>query len=268
MSGRYLEQPPRADLADQVQCVWLFEQDGGDGVQAIAPDGRCELIVHFGRPYQELGPDGFFEQAPCVFAGQLTRPLHLKSEGAVGVIGVRFHIAAAGAYVGAPLSRFTDRRASLDEIAGPGSAQALAGAVGNAGDEAARLALVQDHVAAGIARRNLRDPLVEVAVALLEDGVAVEALPGRTGLSPRTLQRRFAAAAGVPPRMLAAILRFRGIFDALGEASLDSWTEVAQAAGYFDHPQMARDFRRFVGCTPSQFVARNTGLAASLVDLG
>eukprot|EP01030_Chromulinospumella_sphaerica_P019228 gene19228-19112_t len=77
---------------------------------------------------------------------------------------------------------------------------------------------------------------------------------------------RFARIVGVPPRMLAAILRFRGVFEALSESGVTSWTDAAQAAGYFDHPQLARDFRRFVGCTPSQFLAQQAGLAASLVE--
>ena len=74
-----------------------------------------------------------------------------------------------------------------------------------------------------------------------------------------------------PPAALALVAthgrRFRRVFEALREADAETWTEAAQAAGYFDHPQMARDFRRFVGCTPSQFVAAGQGLSASLVDL-
>ena len=55
------------------------------------------------------------------------------------------------------------------------------------------------------------------------------------------------------------------MFEALQAPDVASWTDAAQAAGYFDHPQMARDFRRFLGCTPSEFVAAQQGLAASLV---
>ena len=66
--------------------------------------------------------------------------------------------------------------------------------------------------------------------------------------------------------MLAAILRFRSVFDALAEPGVASWTDAAHAAGYFDHPQLSRDFRRFVGCTPTQFLEQQAGLAASLAQ--
>lgn len=249
MIPRYEEHAPRADLAAHVRCVWLFE--GGEEAedQRIAPDGCSELIVHVGQPYLERAADGStFRQAPVVFAGQLTRPLHLRADGPAGVIGVRFHPAGAYGYLGQPASRFTDHRTPL------GIDLDLAGL-----DEAARLAAVQDHVAARIAANPApRDHAVEAAVARLQAGQPVE--------TSRDLQRRFARIVGVPPRTLAAILRFRSVFDALSEPGVASWTDAAQAAGYFDHPQLARDFRRFVGCTPSRFLSQQAGLAASLVE--
>jgi AraC-like DNA-binding protein len=249
MIPRYQEFAPRPELAAHVRCVWLFE--GGEEAedQRIAPDGCAELIVHFGRPYLERAADGSaFRQAPVVFAGQLTRPLHLRADGPAGVIGVRFHPAGAYGYLGEAASGYTDRRTPLAvdlELTGL--------------DEPARLAAVQDHVAERIAANPApRDPAVEAAVDRLQAGQPVEA--------SRDLQRRFSRIVGVPPRMLAAILRFRGVFDALSEPGVTSWTDAAQAAGYFDHPQLARDFRRFVGCTPTQFLKQQAGLASSLAQ--
>lgn len=250
MIPRYQEFAPRADLAAHVRCIWLFE--GGEEAedQRIAPDGCAELIVHFGQPYLERAADGSaFRQAPVVFAGQLTRPLHLRADGPAGVIGVRFHPAGAYGYLGEVASGYTDRRTPLAidlDLTGR--------------DEPARLAAVQDHVAARIAANPAaRDPAVEAAVERLRAGQPVEA--------SRDLQRRFARIVGVPPRMLAAILRFRSVFDALSEPGVTSWTDAAQAAGYFDHPQLARDFRRFVGCTPTQFLNQQAGLASSLAQV-
>ena len=257
MTARYAEFAPRADLASHVACVWLFEGRDADEDQRIAPDGCCELIVHRGEPYQERQADGrLTRQPPSLLAGQLTRPLHLRAEGDVKVVGVRFRTTGAHAYAGVPMSGLTDRRA-------PWTAVDL-----SADDEAGRLDQIQDHVAAEIARHAVPpDPLIDDAVARLEAGASVEDLCRETGLSARGLQRRFAVRVGISPRMLAAVIRFRRVFEALREATTETWSDAAQAAGYFAHPQMARDFRRFVGCTPSRFVAARPGLSVSLVDL-
>lgn len=267
MIPRYAEFAPRPDLAPFVHCVWLFEGEDAAEDQRIAPDGRCELIVHYGTPYLERSADGSAApQAPVVFAGQLTRPLHLRGQGMTGVIGVRFRHVGAQAYTGVAVSRFTDRRAPLDDLAGRGAGAALAASLAGL-DEPARLAAVQDHVAGRIAALAIPpDIAVERAVTMIEAGETVETICAAVGLPARALQRCFARAVGIPPRRLAAVLRFRRVFDALADASVETWTDAAQAAGYFDHPQMARDFRRFVGCTPSRFVAAQTGLATSLVE--
>jgi hypothetical protein len=157
VTARYAEFAPRADLAGHVACVWVFEGEDADDDQRIAPDGRCELIVHHGEPYLERDVDGALaRQPPVLFAGQLTRPLHIRARGRVGVTGVRFTEAGAYAYLGRPLDAFTDRRTALD-VAGLGGA-----------DEASRLAVIQDHVAAVIARLAVPpDPVVAACVARL-----------------------------------------------------------------------------------------------------
>jgi AraC-like DNA-binding protein len=58
----------------------------------------------------------------------------------------------------------------------------------------------------------------------------------------------------------------RRVFDALRDAPWSTWSERAQAAGFFDHPQMARDFRRLLGRAPSEWAKGGRGLATSLVD--
>ena len=70
-------------------------------------------------------------------------------------------------------------------------------------------------------------------------------------LGERQLQRRFAEVVGISPRMLGVVVRLRRVFDALRDAPWSTWSERAQAAGFFDHPQMARDFRRLLGTAPT-----------------
>ncbi|MFN3512726.1 MAG: DUF6597 domain-containing transcriptional factor [Phenylobacterium sp.] len=119
MSARYAEFAPPAELAPYVECFWVFEGQDAAEDQRVAPDGRCELIVHHGSPYAERTADGRLAPQPrAVFAGQVTRPLHLRAPAPAGVIAARFTTAGAHAYARAPMDSLTDRRAPLVELKG------------------------------------------------------------------------------------------------------------------------------------------------------
>jgi len=254
---RYAEFAPPEALSAYVHCLWVFEGRDPAEPQRIAPDGRCELILHWGAPYLERTGEAWAPQPRALFAGQLTRPLHLLAREPAGVVGVRFRTAGAGAFA-QDLAALTDQRLALTD------APNLAAAA----DEAERLALACAYVTARLQPAGF-DPGVAAACAGIrasEGRVPLEELCATAGLSPRALQRRFLDAVGVSPRMLASIVRFRRVFEALQARDVTSWTDAAQAAGYFDHSQMARDFRRFLGCTPGAFVAAGRGLATSLVE--
>ena len=254
---RYEEFAPPAALADYVHCLWVFEgQDAGEP-QRIVPDGRCELILHWRSPYLERTADGWTPQPLALFAGQLTQPLHLLAREPAGVVGVRFRTVGSAAFVQSQVNPFTDRRLALS---GAPDLAALP-------DEAGRLEAAAAYVAERLDAR-FHDRRIAKAAALLrasEGRVPLDELAAEVELSPRMLQRRFVEAVGVPPRTLASIIRFRRVFEALQAPDVVNWTDAAKAAGYFDHPQMARDFRRFLGCTPSEFLAAERGLAVHLV---
>ena len=273
MTPHYEEFAPRLALAPHVHCTWLFDGEEDGVEQAVPPDGRCELIAHGSRPYDERGDDGAWHaQPPLLFAGQLTRPLVLRSRGAVAVIGIRFTPAGAWAFVGAPLADCTDRRIDLGALHSAPAAASLRTQLVRVGDEQERIAIVSRYVAARIAiSKGRRDRAVERCVARLlasEGRVTLAALSALAGVGERQLQRRFAEVVGISPRMLGVVVRLRRVFDALRDEPWSSWSERAQAAGFFDHPQMARDFRRLLGTAPSQWSRSGPGLAASLAETG
>ncbi|HEV7575123.1 MAG TPA: DUF6597 domain-containing transcriptional factor [Caldimonas sp.] len=269
MTPRYEENDPEPALAAHVHCTWLFEGDEDGVEQAVPPDGRCELIAHGGRPYDERdGRGAWHVQPPLLFAGQLTRPLVLRSRGAVAVLGVRFKPAGAWAFVGAPLAACNDLRLDLAALHGAAAVATLRAELGDGADSRSRAAALSRYVAAQIAlREGRRDAAVEACVDRVmasEGRVSLAELCALAGLGERQLQRRFAEVVGVSPRTLGVVVRLRRVFAALRDAPWSTWSERAQAAGFFDHPQMARDFRRLLGVAPSRWAASGRGLATSL----
>lgn len=103
------------------------------------------------------------------------------------------------------------------------------------------------------------DPQATLAMELV-DRVRTDRSVRRTGqlardagLSPRTLQRLFAAYVGVGPKWV--ILRYR-IHEALERAESDpavEWARLAADLGYSDQAHLVRDFTATVGVPPTAF---------------
>jgi AraC-like DNA-binding protein len=251
LTMRYAEYPPPLALRGVLHCLWRFEDERPAGEpQRIVPDGRSELVVHLGDPYREVESGAV--QPRALFAGQLTRPLWLEANGRCDVIGVRFRPAGARVFIGGSMRETTDRRVALADGV-PGTLEGLAAWIG---EEVARRAVPDDaHVRAAV--EHIEHTGGEMQVAEM-----VEA----SGLGRRTLERRFLDYVGISPALLANVFRFRRVFDAIEHDSARPWTDAAAAAGYFDQSHLIRDFRRFVGCTPTEFAASRPGLATALVE--
>ncbi|MDP3802175.1 helix-turn-helix domain-containing protein [Brevundimonas sp.] len=243
-ADRYQEFEPPPALRPFVRTIWTYAAPAPEPtVQRIAPDGCPELILDIGAPYEEQGDDGVFRLQPrALFAGQMTRPLALRPVGPVELVAVRFEPDGARAWLGRSAAEATDRR--LDMTA------RLAGVIAPAGDPEAQVAVMirvlEDHH-----RRNAwsLDPAVR---AEIEAAAAERPSPLRSATDQRALQRRFRDRVGVPPRLLRSVLRFRRVFDHAAGPNALGWLEAGLEAGYFDQPQLARDFRRFLGCTATE----------------
>jgi AraC-like DNA-binding protein len=256
---RYAEFEPPASLRPFVRVIWTYAAPHPTGdVQRIAPDGCPELILDIGSPYEEQTADGWRLQPPALFAGQMTRPIAIRPVGPVELVAVRFEPDGARDWLGGPLAQATDGR--LDMTA------RLAGVTAPAGDPegqvAVMAALLEDlrqHQGWSI------DPVVRAEIEALQSDAAP---PARTPAEHRALQRRFADRVGVPPRILRSVLRFRRVFDhaAHGDPDALGWLEAGLQAGYFDQPQMARDFRRFLGCTATEWARDQAELARHIAS--
>ena len=246
---RFREISPGAASAGFVDRFWILEDNRPKTVQRVVPDGRPELILNLGQPFECLRDGQWVVQPRCFLAGQLEGPLLLRTSGAASILGIRFHPQGAGQLFGIPMQELTGSMTPLGDLSrGPGLRE-----VSNAGSvaelEAALLKLekgVEDRVV-DEAVRQLADPLLGVA----RD---VGKLAARLGVSSRQLARRFKARVGLSPKRFARIQRFQRVFQTIGEDGA-GWADAAIACGYYDQAHLIRDFRDFSGAAPSALLA-------------
>ena len=257
---RYAEHEPPASLRPFVRTIWTYASPSPSGaVQRIAPDGCPELILDIRSPYEEEGPDGVFRlQPPALFAGQMTRPLALRPVGPIELVAVRFEPDGARDWLGMSAHLAVDKRLDMTTR--------LAGITAPAGDPEGQVAVMVALLEAERLRSGWSiDPEVRAEIAAAQ---AEQPPLSRGPAEQRALQRRFRDRVGISPREFRSILRFRRVFDHLNDPEADavSWLEAGLAAGYFDQPQMARDFQRYLGCTATAWARDQMELARSIAS--
>ena len=263
----YREHDPLPALAHLVELVWTLDGHAallGGEAQPIFPDGRCELILHLGDPFDRIDETGRADrQSTMIFAGQLTSRLVLQPTGRIAIVGVRFHPYGAAAAVAPPqrdLAGQTIDVASVDARLGR-SLREVQEQASSTLDAVARVqALLLRHCAT-----VAPDPRVRHVVTEIERRhglVSIDRLAHTTGLTRRHLERQFLRQVGVPPKRLARIARFQRAVRRLEDLSEAPRRGAVTAAdcGYADQAHFVRDFRDLAGCAPGAHLLQRGAL--------
>ena len=78
----------------------------------------------------------------------------------------------------------------------------------------------------------------------------------QTGHSPRHINAFFKRAVGVSPKVFCRIHRLQALLAAVDPTAPVSWTALAHRFEFYDQAHFNREFRRFAGLHPSQYLAQ------------
>ncbi len=233
--GDYSEQAPAPALAGWVECLWQARRDAPATEWVVPPDGCLDIVYS-----RELGLRA---------VGAMTVEQRFEFAGPLESVGVRFRPGMAGAFLKLPADLLTDDWAALEDLWGA-SARQLRRRLEDAPTAAGRLraladALVPPKDAAGPVERALH------FLTAANGAGDVDWMARQAGLSPRQFRRRCLEQAGLGPKRLARVLRFRYASRLAAAAGRPDWSAIAVEAGYFDQAHLIRDFREFTGRTPA-----------------
>lgn len=263
---RYSEIPSRPPLNRFVECFWTLEGDDpspGGTPERILPDGCVELILNFGERFSQHQDNERELQPRHFLVGQMSGPILISPNGAVQLLGIRFHPGGTAPFLRVPMNELTDQIAELGSLSSELERELLL--------VSECLPLLSDKIAAveaALTARFLRgspeSSAIRLAARIVEFAgvISVDQLAADAGISSRQLERRFLREIGIGPKLLARILRFQQVFRAV-DRSDSAWASVALECGYYDQAHLIRDFNQFAGQTPSVLLAAQSALTES-----
>lgn len=252
----YREYRPSPPLADLVECYWSLRghqgpRRGGAGGHRVLPDGCMDLVF-------DLASGASTPRA----VGAMPRARVVPHEVRVHAWGVRFRPGSAPAFVSAPAQELTGETPELACFWGP-EARELGERLGEASGARGRVRVLDGCL---LARRD-PDALDGLVVATRASLLAscgnreIGDLAREAGLGTRQLERRVAHAVGLPPKLLARIIRFRAGVEALAREPDITKGRLALRLGYYDQAHFGRDFKELAGVSPGGYLSERRGVA-------
>lgn len=266
---RYREYAPIPALAPVVEKVWTLEgrADPGDPPQPVLPDGRPELVIHFGDPFALVTGDAHAPQRSVVFAGQLTSQLVLQPLGRIALAGIRFHPHGAAGLLRMPQHRLGGVPLPLDDV-DPRLKRELE-EVQDRAQDLETAALDAQRVLARWTSPGRLDARVASAVALISRArgrAPIERVAASVGVTRRHLENRFLDQVGITPKRLARIARFQHALHLLEDDRLARpGAHAAAECGYADQAHFIRDFRALAGCAPGEHLLRKAEMTSFFI---
>jgi AraC-like DNA-binding protein len=259
---RYREYQPHPLLAKHIQCYWVLENDrkpGEQSPQRIFPDGRMELIFHFGDAVQRrTNGNGFEPQPPATVSGQIKHFILLQPAGRLGVLGVRFHPAGTLPFLRVPMSELAEKVIALDSLWGH-HGRLLADQIQSAPTHREKILSVEKYLLSRVAQWRDRDATAFAAIHEIyraNGAIKIDALMRKVKTPARQLERKFNEQVGISPKRFSRIVRFQNIFRIAAQNSASNLTELAHSAGYYDQAHFIREFREFSGLNPGEYFSQ------------
>jgi AraC-like DNA-binding protein len=261
---RYAEYTPTPRLAPLVERFWLLEGSSTGSADAIIPDGRVELVFHYGGPFwRHDGTSAAVKQPASLLVGQMVEPVVLAPEGPAGVAAIRLRPAASRTLLGFSLQEVSGRFVDL-ELIFP-SVSRLRERLAEASCDGERIRALEDWLIARACPAPRRH--VEVVVGtIVESGgrVSIDALVARAGTSLRQLERQFREDVGLSPKTFSRIVRLQSALRRVRQGR--ALTDVALACGFYDQAHMTRDFRELASMSPGAWQTHAGDLAPLFVE--
>ena len=265
---------PCARLRPFVRYYWILKCHGPTPStdEYLAPDGFEELIFSFGGSFRRTEIRGgvisrdVLERSYVV--GCKTVGVNCLRLGDLGMVGVKLWPNSLHSLLGIPMSELNGRPLELRELGERKLLEMEAKIFDATGEDAIRRVLDDSLTPADFARRS--GGLVAMSIARIFEArgdIVIDDILKSEGRHYRTAERAFRERVGVPPKQLAKVVRFKHAYTTLGRRAERARSAISPLDfGYYDASHFLKDFRRFTGTSPTEFLSSRPGFSTEIFN--
>ncbi len=247
---------PAPELRGLISSYYYVELSHGVMTDRLRAElGQVRFVLQGGLHY--VYEDGrTVDCAPCLLTGPTSGPITTTASGPFALFGAGLMPTGWTALFGVDAGELADGVVDLGGLTG-GSAESTYEAIGNARSDAARVAAA-DRFFLGLLTGAHAVPVWFTRLAddwlIATPNPSVDALVSSSGMSSRQVERWTRRHYGASPKLLARKYRALQAAVRLGNGDSTTWADAAGDA-FYDQSHFIREFKQFIGVTPTAFLA-------------
>lgn len=251
----YEEVLPSPLLKSYVKCYWNLEYTNHeDRIERVVPDGRMELIFHYGDPFRQVDEKDR-TQSRSLISGQITEAVLLRPDQKVGILAVRFLPPGFTAIFGESASTLTGQITEFSSLAGK-IATEVEEQILESKTLVDRVRILEKMLIQFCTKSRVLDRVARLGSQLLYENPVESTIlhvADQFGISVRTLERQFKTQVGLSPSKFIKIARFQRALRIKNSNPTATLALVAAESGYYDQAHFSRDFKDLTGLSPAEY---------------
>lgn len=265
---------PDPALQPYIQNYLYFEVGAKDQWTRADTSPTGLPVMLFVMDTEQFSFKEFGSYEPLMFWGQVTKYSQMHGHGKMRMFYIFFHPVGAYQLLGIPLKGLKDLVVNLSDLLGV-TARILKEKLAEQTTMAGVRHVVETFFLQVLSRQKSDEVVARLTHAVDQIGKyshqnnVIKKVCSRHGYSISTLERHMQEMAGLGPKTLQRILRFKKVLGYIRQQQPPyRWARIARQFGYYDQTHFIKDFAWFYGTTPGNLETFNSKLQLSLDTSG
>ncbi len=229
-------------------------------IERLMPDGAAHLIIEL----DDIPKFTFHNETLEVkdkysgawISGMQKEFISISAEVHSSMFVIRFTPTGVYPFLGIPMTELSDQVFDAELFFGS-SIRSLRDLLLEATSPEAKFQLASNWLTERLSHKQSLNPVLNFAINRLTANPTldqVKTLSERTGYSQKQFIHLFKKHVGLTPKYYQRIIRFNKVLEEVERSNEINWTALSQQCGFYDQAHFIREFQKFSGFNPTEFL--------------
>jgi AraC-like DNA-binding protein len=248
-----------------IQYFWIVKHESKISAfmnPTLHPEHFFDLVLNFGDAQKWKSQDADFIVNRSHLIGIRDKPFVIEQLGKVDFFAIRFKPNGLYPFLKFPLSEIILKPFDLNDIIGS-LTDKFENEIYNLHNDEAKFIKMEELLINEISFNHANNAFVDYSLMNIHQSkgvIKVTEICNQLNINDKYLQRKFSEYIGVSPKYYIQIIRFNNAIKSLSKSNKPDLIRVALENGYYDHAHFTKEFKKFAGLTPTDYLIKKNSM--------